>query len=224
MAHTIVKESPVRITAGQAIIDGDLARPYVATGVVVFAHGSGSSRFSERNRSVAHALHEHGLATLLVDLLTREEERIDVVTREFRFDIERLAQRVVAAIDWSATDNRIRGLPIACFGASTGAAAALIAGAERPAAVRTVISRGGRPDLAGSALPLVKAPTLMIVGGHDEPVIQLNREAMAAMTAPVELIVIPGATHLFEEPGTLEQVIASTIDWCRIHLGGAARS
>ena len=131
---------------------------------------------------------------------------MDVVTREYRFDIERLGERVVAAIDFSANDDRTRDLPIACYGASTGAAAALIAAAERPAAVRTVISRGGRPDLAGEALPRVKAPTLMIVGSRDEPVIALNREAMAAMSAPVELLIIPGATHLFEEPGTLEQV------------------
>ena len=214
MAHTVAKELPVRITAGSVTVDGDLGRPDVAAGLIVFAHGSGSSRFSQRNRAVAYALHEHGFATLLVDLLTREEERVDEVTREFRFDIDRLAHRVVAAIDWSAHDDRVRELPMACYGASTGAAAALIAAAERPAAVRAVISRGGRPDLAGDALPKVMAPTLMIVGERDEPVIDLNRRAMAAMTATVELLIIPGATHLFEEPGTLEQVTAATIDWC----------
>jgi len=214
MAHTVAKELPVRITAGSVTVDGDLGRPDVAAGLIVFAHGSGSSRFSQRNRAVAHALHEHGFATLLVDLLTREEERVDEVTREFRFDIERLAHRVVAAIDWSAHDDRVRELPIACYGASTGAAAALIAAAERPGAVRAVISRGGRPDLAGEALPKVMAPTLMIVGERDDTVIDLNRRAMAAMTAAVELLIIPGATHLFEEPGTLEQVTAATIDWC----------
>lgn len=219
MPHTLVKEMPVRITAGAVIVEADLGRPNVAAGLVVFAHGSGSSRFSERNRAVAHALHEHAFATLLVDLLTREEERVDVVTREYRFDIGLLAERVVAAIDWSQRDDRVVGLPIACYGASTGAAAALIAAAERPAAVRTVISRGGRPDLAGEALPKVKSPTLMIVGSRDEAVIELNRQAMAAMTAPVELVIIPGATHLFEEPGTLDQVTASTIAWCRMHLG-----
>jgi putative phosphoribosyl transferase len=156
-----------------------------------------------------------------MDLLTREEERIDVMTREFRFDIPLLAERVVAAIDWSVRDERVRELPVACFGASTGAAAALIAAAERPNAVRAVVSRGGRADLAGEALPKVKAPTLLIVGEYDEPVIELNREAQAAMTmAPVELKIVPRATHLFEEPGTLEQVTRLTIDWCRTHLGG----
>ena len=219
MAHVLVKDVPVRITAGDAVVDGDLANPKLAAGLVVFAHGSGSSRFSERNRSVAHALNQRGFATLLMDLLTREEERIDVVTREYRFDIPLLAERVVAAIDWCASDERIRALPIACFGASTGAAAALIAAAERPNAVRAVVSRGGRPDLAGEALPNVKAPTLLIVGGFDEPVIELNREAMAAMTAAhVELTLVPRATHLFEEPGALEKVVELTSEWCRTHL------
>jgi putative phosphoribosyl transferase len=219
MSHTTIKELPVQIPAGrQTIVDADLGRPDDATGLIVFAHGSGSSRFSQRNRAVAHALHEHGLATLLVDLLTRDEERLDSRTREFRFDIDLLAQRVIAAVDWSREDDRIRTFPIACFGASTGAAAALIAAADRKDAVRAVVSRGGRPDLAGEALRRVTAPTLLLVGENDEPVIQLNREAMAAMTARVELVIIPGATHLFEEPGTLEQVTTATIDWCRLHL------
>ena len=221
MAHALVKDVPVRITAADATVDGDLASPKIAAGLVIFAHGSGSSRFSERNRSVAHALNDHGFATLLMDLLTREEERIDVVTREYRFDIPLLAERVVAAIDWCAHDERVRALPIACFGASTGAAAALIAAAERPNAVRAVVSRGGRPDLGGEALPKVKAPTLLIVGGHDEPVIELNEHAMAVMTAAhTELKIVPRATHLFEEPGTLEKVVDLTIDWLRAHLGG----
>ena len=220
MAHALVKDVPVRITAGAAIVDGDLANPKIASGLVVFAHGSGSSRFSERNRSVAHALNEHGFATLLMDLLTREEERIDVKTREYRFDIPLLAERVVAAIDWCVRDERVRALPIACFGASTGAAAALIAAADRPNAVRAVVSRGGRPDLAGEALPRVKTPTLLIVGQNDEPVIDLNQEAMAAITAAhVELKIVPGATHLFEEPGTLEKVVELTIAFCQVHLG-----
>jgi len=218
VAHIAAKEVSVRITSGQTILDGDLGRPDVTSGLVIFAHGSGSSRFSERNRAVARALQQHGFATLLLDLLTREEERVDAVTREYRFDIDRLAQRVVAAIDWSAVESRTRELPIACFGASTGAAAALIAAADRPAAVQAVVSRGGRPDLAGAALPRVAAPTLLIVGGDDEPVIGLNETAMAAMKAKVELLIIPGATHLFEEPGTLEQVTMSTIEWCRTHL------
>jgi putative phosphoribosyl transferase len=219
MSHTVVKELPVQIPAGrQTIVDADLGHPDDATGLIVFAHGSGSSRFSQRNRAVAHALHEHRLTTLLVDLLTRDEERVDATTREFRFDIDLLGRRVIAAIDWSANEDRIRALPIACFGASTGAAAALIAAADRPDVVRAVVSRGGRPDLAGEALRRVTAPTLLLVGGDDEPVIQLNRQAMAAMTARVELVIIPGATHLFEEPGTLEQVTTATIDWCRLHL------
>jgi putative phosphoribosyl transferase len=221
MASIVLKERPVQITAGHTTIDGDLGRPDNATGLVVFAHGSGSSRFSQRNRAVAQALQARGFATLLVDLLTRDEEKVDNETREYRFDIERLGERVTAAVDWSAHDDAVRGLPIACYGASTGAAAALIAAAERPAVVRTVISRGGRPDLADEALPKVKAPTLMIVGELDEPVIDLNRQAMAAMTAPVQLLIIPGATHLFEEPGTLEQVTAATIEWLRTHLGSS---
>jgi putative phosphoribosyl transferase len=224
MTQTLVKELPVQITAGHTVVEADLGRPAAAAGMIIFAHGSGSSRFSQRNKSVAHALHQHGFATLLVDLLTRAEERVDALTREFRFDIDRLAERVVAAIDWSVADDRTRSLPIACFGASTGAAAALIAAADRPDQVRAVVSRGGRPDLAGDALRRVKAPTLLIVGGDDEPVIHLNREAKSAMTARVELVIIPGATHLFEEPGTLEQVTASTIDWCRMHLAVGERT
>ena len=224
MAQALLKDVPVRITAGAVMVDGDLAAPGIAAGLVVFAHGSGSSRFSERNRSVAHALNEHGFATLLMDLLTREEERVDIRTREYRFDIPLLAERFVAAIDWCGRDERVRALPIACFGASTGAAAALIAAAERPNVVRAMVSRGGRADLAGEALPKVKAPTLLIVGELDEPVIALNRDAMAVMTvAPVELKIVPRATHLFEEPGTLEKVVDLTIDWCRTHLGGGGK-
>ena len=220
MAPALVKDLPVRIVAGAATVDGDLANPKLASGLVLFAHGSGSSRFSERNRSVAHALNRHGFATLLLDLLTREEERVDMMTREFRFDIPLLGERVVAAVDWCTHDDRVRALPIACFGASTGAAAALIAAADRPNDVRAVVSRGGRPDLAGEALPKVKAPTLLIVGERDEPVIGLNEEAKAAMTsAAVDLKIVPRATHLFEEPGTLDEVVDMTIEWCRTHLG-----
>jgi pimeloyl-ACP methyl ester carboxylesterase len=219
MSRTAIREIPVQIPVGYGtVVDGDLGRPERAAGLIVFAHGSGSSRFSQRNRAVAHVLHEHGFATLLLDLLTRDEERIDALTREFRFDIDLLAHRVIAAIDWSRHDDRVRTLPVGCFGASTGAAAALVAAAERPDIVRTVVSRGGRPDLAGDALRRVKAPTLLMVGGNDEPVIQMNREARAAMTGLVELVIIPGASHLFEEPGTMEQVTLATIDWCRMHL------
>jgi dienelactone hydrolase len=208
----------VQIRAGAALIDGDLTIPQRTVGLVVFAHGSGSSRFSQRNRAVAQTLEDGGFATLLLDLLTREEEAIDLRTREYRFDIDRLGHRVVAAIDWAAGASDISDLPIACFGASTGAAAALIAAAERPNGVRAVISRGGRPDLAGEALPHVQAPTLLIVGGADDVVIDLNRQAMQRMRAHVELEIVPGATHLFEEPGTLEQVSRLAQAWCRRYL------
>jgi dienelactone hydrolase len=160
-------------------------------------------------------------ATLLLDLLTREEEAIDEQTREYRFDVNRLGHRVVNAIDWVASHPQVARLPVGCFGASTGAAAALIAAAERPDAVRAVISRGGRPDLAGYALPKVQAPTLLIVGGDDEPVIELNRAAMRRMRAPVQLEIVPGATHLFEEPGALELVSRLALTWCTKHLKGS---
>ena len=212
---------PVQIRAGAALIDGDLTIPEHAMGLVLFAHGSGSSRFSRRNRAVAQTLEGGGFATLLLDLLTGQEESIDVHTSEYRFDVDRLGHRVVAAIDWAAGEPDIAGLPIACFGASTGAAAALIAGAERPDAVRAVISRGGRPDLAGDALSQVRAPTLLIVGGADDVVIQLNRAAMQRMRGHVELEIVPRATHLFEEPGTLEQVSRLAAAWCHRYLSRA---
>jgi putative phosphoribosyl transferase len=203
----------IPIGSGQQI-EADLRVPERATGLVVFAHGSGSSRFSSRNRAVAETLQRRGLGTLLLDLLTRPEELVDVRTTEYRFDIDRLGTRVVAATDWLKNREDLLWLPIGYFGASTGAAAALIAAADRPQAVRAVVSRGGRPDLAGSALPKVKAPTLLIVGGHDEPVIELNEQAKAQMRAAhVELSIVPGATHLFEEPGTLEQVEQLAGDW-----------
>jgi dienelactone hydrolase len=217
-ARTSVQPLAVQIRAGAALIDGDLVVPARAVGLVVFAHGSGSSRFSRRNRTVAQILENGGFATLLLDLLTREEEAIDLRTREYRFDIDRLGHRVVAAIDWAGGDPAVSRLPIACFGASTGAAAALVAAAERPDAVRAVVSRGGRPDLAGDALPRVHAPTLLIVGGADEPVIELNRRAMRQMRGPVSLQIVPGATHLFEEPGTLEEVSRLALAWCRRHV------
>lgn len=218
---TSSRTTAVRIRAGAEFLDGDLTVPSQAAGVVVFAHGSGSSRFSSRNRAVAQALQDGGFATLLLDLLTREEEAIDNRTFEYRFDIERLGRRVVAALDWAAGEPTLSALAVGCFGASTGAAAALIGAAERPEIVRAVISRGGRPDLAGEALPRVIAPTLLIVGGDDATVIDLNRAAMRRMRAPVTLEIIPGATHLFEEPGTLEQVAALAVEWCRRHLSAA---
>jgi pimeloyl-ACP methyl ester carboxylesterase len=203
----------VEISAGGYRLKGDLRVPAQPQGLIIFAHGSGSSRFSRRNRQVAEFLGERNFATLLLDLLTSQEEAVDAATGQYRFDIPRLGKRVVAAADWVAIRPDISTLPIGCFGASTGAAAALIAAAERPAAVAAVVSRGGRPDLANAALTDVKAPTLLIVGGNDEPVIELNRQAMREMRAPVRLAVVPGATHLFEEPGTLDQVAELAAAW-----------
>jgi len=208
----------VQIPAGTDRLQADLRMPAGAHGLVIFAHGSGSSRFSARNRQVADFLGERSFATLLLDLLTLEEEVVDVRTAEYRFDIPRLAPRVGAAADWAATRPDIGSLPIGCFGASTGAAAALIAAADRPDRIAAVVSRGGRPDLAGSALRRVKAPTLLIVGGRDEPVIELNRQAMRQMHAPVTLEIVPGATHLFEEPGALERVCELAAGWFARHL------
>jgi putative phosphoribosyl transferase len=213
----------VQINVGGALIEGDLTIPVKAAGLVVFSHGSGSSRFSRRNRSVAQVLQTGGYATLLLDLLTRQEDVIDEQTREYRFDVDRLGQRVVAAIDSTVSHSQVARLPIACFGASAGAAAALIAAAERPEIVRAVISRGGRPDLAGYALPKVQAPTLLIVGGDDQPVIELNRAAMRRMRAPVQLEIVPGATHLFEEPGALELVSQLALKWCTTYLKGSPK-
>jgi pimeloyl-ACP methyl ester carboxylesterase len=212
----------VEVPAGTATLKADLRVPSGARGLVIFAHGSGSSRFSRRNRQVAEFLGERRFATLLLDLLTEKEEVVDVVTTEYRFDIARLGPRVSAAADWAATRPDIGTLPIGCFGASTGAAAALIAAAERPATIVAVVSRGGRPDLAGEALARLKAPTLLIVGGYDEPVIDLNRQAMRQMHAHVELEIVPGATHLFEEPGTLDQVADLAASWFARYLRGTA--
>ena len=213
----IVAEA-VHIPVAGLTIEGDLIVPSAAAGLVIFAHGSGSSRFSRRNRAVADVLSEGGFATLLLDLLTREEEAVDQHAGQYRFDIERLTARVIAAIDWSGEQRVLAPLPIGCFGASTGAAAALMAAAARPARVHAVISRGGRPDLAGNALPSVEAPTLLIVGGHDEPVIELNEEARRRLRAPAQTVIVPGATHLFEEPGALEQVARLALEWCQLYL------
>jgi putative phosphoribosyl transferase len=203
-----VVERAARIPSAGILLDGDLAVPAEeARGVVLFAHGSGSGRHSPRNRRVAAALQEIGWATLLLDLLTPEEEQIDLRTRELRFDISRLAVRLTAAADWLAEQRDTAELPLAVFGASTGAAAALITAADRPERVRLVISRGGRPDLAGDALRRVLAPTLLIVGERDPQVRKLNESAAAVMRAPVTIEVVPTATHLFEEPGALETVI-----------------
>ena len=206
-----VVERAVRVLADGVMLDGDLvvlnASPDEIRGVVLFAHGSGSSRHSPRNRRVAGVLQELGWATLLLDLMTAEEEDVDLRARELRFDISRLAARLTGAVDWLAQQEATADLPLALFGASTGAAAALVTAAERPERVRLVISRGGRPDLAADALTRVQAPTLFIVGERDPQVRRLNEAAAPAMTAPVSLEVVPGATHLFEEPGALEAVI-----------------
>jgi len=208
----------VRTPADAVVLDGDLTVPAGSRGIVVFAHGSGSSRHSPRNRYVAGVLSGAGLGTLLMDLLTPEEETIDVRTRHLRFDIELLAGRLVAATDWLASGTGTRGLALGYFGASTGAGAALVAAAQRPRLVRAVVSRGGRPDLAGAVLARVTAPTLLIVGGDDDVVIGMNRDAMARMHGDVRLEIVPGASHLFEEPGTLAVVARLATDWFTRHL------
>jgi putative phosphoribosyl transferase len=212
-------ESSVQIPAAGVILDGDLITPPGVAGVVVFAHGSGSSRHSPRNRMVAARLQEAGYATLLMDLLTPEEDKVDSRTRQFRFDIPRLASRLTGAIRWLSDRPDTAEMPVALFGASTGAAAALIATAEVPDHVQLVISRGGRPDLAGDALPRVQAPTLLIVGGRDLEVLDLNKAAAAQLRGPVEIALVPGATHLFEERGALDRVVELAIDALRQHLG-----
>ena len=211
--------STVKIPTRDVALDGDLTLVADSPGLVVFAHGSGSSRHSPRNRYVAGILHETGLSTLLFDLLTLDEERAEWLTAHLRFDISLLAGRLIAVLDWLRTDPRMARLRVGCFGASTGAAAALVAAAQRPEEVGAIVSRGGRPDLAGDALAAVRAPTLLIVGGRDETVIELNREAMARMRAPVRLEIVPGGTHLFEEPGTLEQVAGLAARWFQDYLG-----
>jgi putative phosphoribosyl transferase len=209
---------PVRIDAFGDMLSGDLSRPADATGLVVFAHGSGSSRHSSRNRAVAESLQRARLGTLMLDLLTEHEERVDVVTAEFRFDIPLLARRVVAGVDWAGAAKATSSLPVGLFGASTGAAAALIAAAGRPEAVRAVVSRGGRPDLAEGALEKVVAPTLLIVGGRDEVVVQLNRQAHARLRSEKQLFIVAGATHLFEEPGALDEVSRVACEWFARYL------
>jgi dienelactone hydrolase len=206
-------ERTVSIRANDVVLQGTLGVPDRASGVILFAHGSGSSRFSQRNRFVARVLRDANLGTLLLDLLSPEEERIDEVTRHHRFDIRMLANRLVAAIDWLADQPDTAGLPVGLFGASTGGAAALVAASQRPSHVRAVVSRGGRPDLAADALPLVHAPTLLMVGERDEQVIDLNERARAAMHGDVRLEIVPRATHLFQEPGALELVAEQARDW-----------
>lgn len=203
----------VRFMAGSVMLEGNLSLPKDATGIVLFAHGSGSSRHSPRNRYVAQRLNEAKLATLLVDLLTRDEEAVDLRTMQIRFDIDLLAERLLGVTDWVAEYNHTQHLRVGYFGASTGAAAALVAAAARPTVVQAVVSRGGRPDLAGSALEHVRAPTLLIVGGNDVQVIELNRWALAQLRCEKQLVIVPGATHLFEEPGALDEVARLAREW-----------
>lgn len=215
-------EREVQIPQAGTTVGADLVVPDAARGLVVFAHGSGSSRFSARNRHVARVLQQHGLATLLMDLLTVQEEAADARSGHLRFDIGLLGERLVGAVDWVDTQPDVAPLPVGCFGASTGAAAALVTAAARPERVGAVVSRGGRPDLAGRALEQVRAPTLLIVGGNDEVVLDLNERAALALRehTEVRVEVIPGATHLFEEPGALDRVAELAAAWFSEHLAG----
>jgi putative phosphoribosyl transferase len=216
-----IAERLVRVAAGQAILEGILSIPAGATALVLFAHGSGSSRHSPRNRFVAGVLQRAGLATLLIDLLSAEEEKRDADTGHLRFDIGLLAERLVGATDWLGKEPATADFTVGYFGASTGAAASLVAAAERPDVVGAVVSRGGRPDLAGAALARVRAPTLLIVGGDDTPVIGLNRAALRQLgVGDKDLVIVPGATHLFEEPGALEEVARLASAWFVQHLTG----
>ncbi len=212
----------VRIPAVSVMLDGNLHLPPNAFGIVLFAHGSGSSRHSPRNRFVAQFLQETGLATLLIDLLTADEEFADRVTGQLRFDIKLLAKRLEGITDWLLQNPQTQALKIGYFGASTGAAAALLAAAEHPEGVSAIVSRGGRPDLAGPALNKVRAPTLLLVGGEDGPVIKLNQKALAQLQVEKRLDIIPGATHLFEEPGALEEVASLARQWFEHYLSPAA--
>lgn len=218
MKNAVKDESVVTIPSGKVAINGNLKIPAQARGIVLFAHGSGSSRFSPRNTKVAREINASSIATLLIDLLTEEEEAEDMYTGEYRFNIDLLAQRLVDATAWTKKNLNTKDLVVGYFGASTGAAAALIAAAQLPQHVKAVVSRGGRPDLAGTVLPNVKAPTLLIVGGDDLEVLELNKEALAELSSEKKLTVVPGATHLFEEPGKLEQVAKLAIEWFSEHL------
>jgi len=219
-----ISEKTVSIPIGRGQIEGTLHVPEVASGVVLFAHGSGSSRFSTRNRHVASVLEQSGLATLLIDLLTEEEERADSSSGLLRFDIELLAGRVAAATAWLHGEESVTGLALGYFGASTGAAAAIVADSELPEPVAAIVSRGGRPDLAGPALARVRAPTLLIVGGLDTVVLELNREALAELPGEKRLEIVPGATHLFEEAGALDAVARLAGDWFVHHLSISQRT
>ena len=223
-AAQTIEERLVRVPAGPVTLEGNLTLPEQSRGIVLFAHGSGSSRHSPRNRYVARLLNEAKLATLLIDLLTLHEEVIDARTAQLRFDIDLLAERLVDATDWLTQFPDTKDLRIGYFGASTGAAAALAAAALRPDPVGAIVSRGGRPDLAGAALIRVRAPTLLIVGENDKQVIQLNRAALAQLRCEKQLVIVPGATHLFEEPGALDVVARLARDWFERHLIAMVRA
>jgi dienelactone hydrolase len=216
------EERSVQVQAGRVVLEGDLGIPPGAEGIVLFAHGSGSGRKSSRNRFVAQTLRNAGLATLLIDLLTLDEEAIDSRTAHLRFDIPLLADRLVGAIGWLKAQPDTKDLNIGLFGASTGGGAALVAAADRPNDVAAVVSRGGRPDLAGEALRRVQAPSLLIVGGYDDVVIQLNEEAYAVLRGTKDMTIVPGATHLFEEPGKLEEVARLATEWFQKYLSRAS--
>lgn len=215
-----VQEYPVKVSAGKVFLEGDLKIPEGAQGLVIFAHGSGSSRHSPRNQSVARYLHGSRLATLLFDLLTSQEEAEDRYTGHLRFNIPLLSERLGFVTDWVLADKTTRNLTIGYYGASTGAAAALMAATTRPLVVAAIVSRGGRPDLAGDDLYLVKAPTLLIVGGHDYSVIEMNREAMEKLQTEKKLVIVPRASHLFEEPGAMEEVSRLAAEWFQRYLVG----
>jgi len=214
----LLEEGLVQVGIGSIALDGNLLVPSGATGIILFAHGSGSSRFSSRNRYVASTLREGNLGTLLIDLLTPQEETRDNVTGELRFDIGMLADRLIGTVEWLRALPELRGKKIGLFGASTGGGAALVAAAAKPKLIQAVVSRGGRPDLAGAALPRVEAPTLLIVGGDDVPVIAMNRQAYDQLRCERRLEIVPGATHLFEEPGTLESVADLAREWFTHYL------
>ena len=221
MARFIKSEKPifVEIQLDKIILEGNISIPEDSRGIVIFAHGSGSGRMSPRNRFVASILNQNGLGTLLFDLLTRDEDEIDEQTAHLRFDISLLSQRLIQTTDWLLNNPEIPILDVGYFGASTGAAAALVAAATKPKIVKAVVSRGGRPDLAGTSLDHVKCPTLLLVGGYDDVVIDLNKEALGKLQSKKKLIIIPEATHLFEEPGKLEQVAQHASNWFKQYLG-----
>lgn len=216
MKKTLIKE--IEITVDKVVLKGNLSIPKNAKAIILFAHGSGSSRFSPRNQYVAQVLRKAGLATLLMDLLTKEEELIDEQTGELRFNIEFLADRLIGAAKWLKKNSKTKNLAVGYFGSSTGAGAALIAAAKYPADIKTIVSRGGRPDLAMPYLKKVKASVLLIVGGNDTPVIGMNEEAMKQLSVEKKLEIVPGATHLFEEPGKLEEVAQLAADWFTKHI------